>query len=144
MVRHLILGVPILRLRRKRPGTMRHFGTNESDYMTDVLSRETNAFIGNSAAGGKPFFAYVAPIAPHVPATPAPRDAHTYDGVKAPRLPSFNEADVSDKPPWIRQLPRLTPDQISAIDKRHEKRVESLQAVDDLVKGVVDTLRAPA
>ncbi|HET7271741.1 MAG TPA: sulfatase [Rubrobacter sp.] len=121
-------------------GTIRHYGKNESDYKTDVLSRKTNAFISNSVSQGTPFFAYVAPIAPHDPSTPVPRDAHTHDGVNGPRLPSFNEADVSDKPSWIRHLPRLTSDQISGIDKRHEKRVESLQAVDDLVEGVVDTL----
>jgi N-acetylglucosamine-6-sulfatase len=121
-------------------GTVRHFGTKDSDYKTDVLSRQTNAFIGKSASQGKPFFAYVAPIAPHDPSTPAPRDLHTFDGLKAPRLPSFNETDVSDKPSWIRQLPRLTAGTITAIDKRHEKRVESLQAVDDLVERVVDEL----
>ena len=48
-------------------------------------------FIGTSVAGGKPFFAYVAPKAPHSPSTPAPRDRHAYDGLKAPRLPSFKE-----------------------------------------------------
>ena len=93
-------------------GTKRHYGTSKSDYQTDVLSRETNAFIDNSASRSQPFFAYVAPIAPHVPAIPAPRDAHAYDGARAPRLPSFNEANVSDKPPWIRKLPRLTSDKI--------------------------------
>src|SRR5215210_3134797 len=122
-------------------GTTRHFGNTDSDYKTDVLSRKTNAFISDSAARGTPFFAYVAPTAPHDPATPAPRDAHAHDGVNGPRLSSFNEADVSDKPSWIRRLPRLTADQIAAIDKRHEKRIESLQAVDDLVEGVVGTLR---
>src|SRR5215218_3016186 len=122
-------------------GTVRHFGTKDSDYKTDVLSRQTNAFIGHSASQGKPFFAYVAPIAPHEPSTPAPRDQHTFDGLKAPRLPSFNEWDVSDKPSWIRKLPRLTADGITAINKRHEKRVESLQAVDDLVEGVVNELQ---
>jgi N-acetylglucosamine-6-sulfatase len=121
-------------------GTLRHFGTKDSDYKTDVLSRQTNAFIGNSASQGRPFFAYVAPIAPHEPSTPAPRDLHTFDGLKAPRLPSFNERKVSDKPSWIRKLPRLTADGITAINKRHEKRVESLQAVDDLVEGVVNEL----
>ena len=121
-------------------GTIRHFGTKDSDYKTDVLSRKTNAFIISSVSEGKPFFAYVAPTAPHDPATPAPRDAHTFDGVSGPRLPSFDEADVSDKPSWIRQLSSLTSDQIAAIDERHEKRVESLQAVDDLVEGVVNTL----
>jgi N-acetylglucosamine-6-sulfatase len=90
---------------------------------------------------GKPFFAYVAPLAPHLPSTLAPRNARNYDGAKAPRLPSFDEAAVSDKPPWIQQLPRLTSSQIAAIDNCHEKRVESVQAVDDLVGGVVGTLK---
>jgi len=120
--------------------TRRHFGTSNSDYKTDVLRRKTNEFIGTSVAQGKPFFAYVAPVAPHMPATAAARDTHTYDGVKAPRPPSFNERDVSDKPLWIRRLPRLSADKIANLDRRHEKRAESLQAVDDLVAGVVNKL----
>src|SRR5215208_6055478 len=122
-------------------GTLRHFGTTSSDYSTDVISRKTNTFIDNSASLGTPFFAYVAPVAPHAPSTPAPRDVNTYDGVKAPRLPSFNERDVSDKPSWIRQLPRLSDSKKTQIDNHHEKRVESLQALDDLVGGVVGKLR---
>jgi N-acetylglucosamine-6-sulfatase len=122
-------------------GTIRHFGTKASDYRTDVVSEETRKFIGRSVAQGKPFFAYVAPKAPHSPATPAPRDAHTYDGLKAPRLSSFNEQDASDKPSWIRQLPRLSDAKKAKIDNNAEKRAESLQAVDDLVAGVVGKLK---
>jgi N-acetylglucosamine-6-sulfatase len=122
-------------------GTTRHYGTSDGDYITDVLSAKTDEFIGTNVSQGIPFFAYVAPIAPHAPATPAPRDAHEgYDGIQGPRLSSFNEGDVSDKPSWIRQLPKLSSTQISAINKRHENRVESLQAVDDLVAGVVNAL----
>ena len=51
--------------------------------------------------------------------------------------------NVSDKPSWIRRLSRLSSSQISSINKRHENRVESLQAVDDLVEGVIDTLNSP-
>ena len=51
-------------------GTKRHFGS-DSDYITDVLKRQTQQFIGTSVAQGKPFFAYVAPKArmsrPHRP-----------------------------------------------------------------------------
>jgi arylsulfatase A-like enzyme len=122
-------------------GTITHYGTSDGDYLTDVLSSETSTFIQNSAPLDQPFFAYVAPIAPHAPATPAPRDEHTYDGVKGPRLSSFDEGVVSDKPSWIRQLPRLTAERVAEIDNRHERRVESLQAVDDLVQNVVLTLR---
>jgi N-acetylglucosamine-6-sulfatase len=125
-------------------GTVTHFGSRDSVYKTDVLSRRTNSFIGASAAQSEPFFAYVAPVAPHLPATPAPSDAHAYDGIDGPRLRSFNEVNVSDKPSWIRNRPRLTAAQIADIDARHERRAESLQAVDDLVEGVVDTLKKPA
>ena len=41
-----------------------------------------------------------------------------FAGATAPRTPSFNEADVSDKPPPIRNLPLLTAAQIAAIDQR--------------------------
>jgi N-acetylglucosamine-6-sulfatase len=122
-------------------GTIRHFGTADKHYLTDVLRRQTQSFIDASVVAGKPFFAYVAPTAPHPPATPAPRDRHTYDGAKAPRLPSFNERDVSDKPPWIRHLPGLGNRGKARIDSRHERRVESLQALDDLVAAVIDKLK---
>ncbi len=123
-------------------GRIRHFGTEDKDYATDVLSRKTKKFIEANANLGRPFFAYVSPLAPHKPYEPARRDEHTYDGEKAPRPPSFNEEDVSDKPPWIRSLPSLSADQIAQIDDRHEARAETLQALDDLVEGVVNKLRA--
>jgi N-acetylglucosamine-6-sulfatase len=122
-------------------GTLRHFGTGERDYQTDVLRSQAQQFIESSLTRGTPFFAYVAPIAPHEPATPAPRDQHVFDGEKGVRLQSFNEGDVSDKPPWIQRWPRLNADQIAEIDRRHERRVESLQALDDLVDGVMNKLR---
>src|SRR5215213_8013279 len=122
-------------------GTIRYFGTSDSDYVTDVLEEKAKTFISTSAAQGKPFFAYVAPIAPHAPATPAPYDRHSYDGLKAPRPPSFKERDILHKPPWIRSRPRLTPGQIAKIDKRHEARVETLQSLDDMVAGIVGKLK---
>jgi len=122
-------------------GTLRHFGTGERDYQTDVLRRHARQFIEASLTRGTPFFAYVAPIAPHEPAIPAPRDQHVFDGEKGARLHSFNEGDVSDKLPWVQRWPRLNTDQIAEIDQRHERRVESLQALDDLVDGIMSELR---
>jgi arylsulfatase A-like enzyme len=122
-------------------GTRAFFGKSESDYVTDVLSRETQSFLDASVGEGKPFFAYVAPKPPHEPATPAPRNANAFDGEKAPRLPSFNESAVSDKPPSVRSLPLLSPTQIAQIDTLHERRVESLQSVDELVEAVLNKLQ---
>jgi arylsulfatase A-like enzyme len=124
-------------------GTIKHFGTTAGAYSTDVLSRGTQQFVGASVAEGKPFFAYVAPKAPHDPYPGiVPRHEHDFDGIQGPRLPSFDEPDVSDKPPWIRSLPRLTSTKIATINKRHEDRVESLGSVDDLVGAVVAKLKS--
>jgi N-acetylglucosamine-6-sulfatase len=121
-------------------GRIIHYGSTPADYETDVIARHAKTFIGASAMARKPFFAFVAPRAPHSPATPATRDKHVHDGLKAPRLPSFNEKNVSDKPPWIRKLPGLSDARTAKIDNRAEKRAESLQALDDLVAGIVDRL----
>jgi N-acetylglucosamine-6-sulfatase len=55
-------------------------------------------------------------------------------------LPSFNESDVRDKPPWIRAQPKIDGAGIAKIDARHEGRAETIQALDDLVAGVVGKL----
>jgi arylsulfatase A-like enzyme len=121
-------------------GTTKFFGNSETDYSTDVLSKETQSFIDDSVGAGKPFFAYVAPKAPHVPAIPAPRHVGAFDDLKASRLGSFNEEDVDDKPPSIRSLPVLSQNQIAKIDATLDWQAESLQAVDDLVEAVVNKL----
>jgi N-acetylglucosamine-6-sulfatase len=128
-------------------GTTRHFGSRARDYSTDVFSRQTRAFIDASVGAGKPFFAYVAPsaphdVGPHEPPTPAPRHENAFDGEQAPRLLSFNEEDVSDKPPSIQSLPLLNDAKITEIEAFHEGRIESLQAVDELVEAVVGKLRS--
>jgi len=121
-------------------GATKHFDKDPSNYLTDVLSRETQYFIDASIAARKPFLAYVAPKPPHEPAIPAPRHANAFDGENAPRLPSFNERDMGDKPPWVQSLPPLSQTRSAQVDADHERRVEALQSVDDLVEAVVDKL----
>jgi hypothetical protein len=65
-----------------------------------------------------------------------------FAGVQAPRTPSFNEADVSDKPPSIRNLPLLTDAQIAAIDREYQARLEALQSLDEGIERIIDTLAA--
>jgi len=121
-------------------GRIIRYGSTSADYETDVIADRVRTFIGTSANAGVPFFAYVAPRAPHSPAKPAKRDKHAYDGLKARRLPSFNEKNVTDKPPWIRKLPMLSDAKKTKIDNRAEKRAETLRALDDLVAGIVSRL----
>lgn len=84
---------------------------------------------------------FVAPYAPHSPATPAPRHQGAFSGIAAPRPPSFNEADVSDKPQWLRQREVLGAREVAEIDELYRKRLESMLAVADMVSEIVSALR---
>jgi N-acetylglucosamine-6-sulfatase len=108
----------------------------------DVINTESQQFIQNSVTAGKPFFLYMSPKLPHLPSTPAPRYVNAFNGEPAPGLPSYNEEIVSDKPPWISSLPKISSTDAAAIQQRHENRVESLQAVDKAVKDIADKLSA--
>ncbi|HZS07932.1 MAG TPA: sulfatase [Blastocatellia bacterium] len=121
-------------------GKLVYYGNNPEDYGTDVYGRKAADFIERTAKEGKPFFAWLATYAPHGPATPAPRHAGLFPGARAPRGPSFNEADVSDKPAYIRNRPLLTAAQIARIDEAYRRRLQSLQAVDELIARLVGTL----
>jgi arylsulfatase A-like enzyme len=125
--------------RMNENGKIVSYGSRPEDYITDVLARKTADFIRR---GGQPFFIHLATYAPHGPATPAPRHADLFAGARAPRGPSFNEADVGDKPRWLQNRPQLLPRQIARLDVLYRRRLQSLQAVDDLIASIVDTLRA--
>jgi arylsulfatase A-like enzyme len=99
-------------------------------------------FVQRSVHAGQPFFAYVSLFAPHEPATPAPADVDRFAGAREPRTPSYDQADVSAMPVYIRDLPQFTPDESTAIDKLYQRRLESLQAVDRGVADLIATLRA--
>jgi N-acetylglucosamine-6-sulfatase len=120
------------------------YGGRDQDYFTDVISRTAADFINRSISQhpDKPFLVYLAPYAPHAPAIPAPRHQNAFPGIKAPRPPSFNEEDVSDKPEWVRKQPKLTSSQIADIDKLYRKRRQSLLAIDEMVQNIVFTLQA--
>jgi arylsulfatase A-like enzyme len=121
-------------------GRLVEYGSEPLDYLTDVLARKANQVIRAAAGSGTPFFLYVAPFTPHSPATPAPRHEHMFTDTEMPRSPSFNEADVSDKPGIIRDLLQIEPDEIAQIEETYRKRLRSMLAIDDLVEGIVNTL----
>lgn len=123
-------------------GVIRHYGSAPADYITDVLAHEASSFIARTVATqpGTPFFLELAFYAPHAPANPAPRHANLFPRIQAPRTPSFNEADMSDKPAWMQALPPLTEAQIVALDTLYRHKMQSLQAVDEAVAHVMQTL----
>src|SRR5581483_4561738 len=57
-----------------------------------------------------------------------------------PASPAFDEADVADKPPYVRRLPRITPAVRARIEQIYRAELASLLAVDDLVGRIVGAL----
>jgi N-acetylglucosamine-6-sulfatase len=108
---------------------------------TDLHARTAENLIRNTA-GNRPFFMYLAPNAPHDPAYFAPRHANLFTTTPLPKPQSFNEADVSDKPEWVQNKPRLSSTQISNLTQFYRKRLRALQSLDEMVERLVNALRA--
>jgi N-acetylglucosamine-6-sulfatase len=131
-------------------GQLVSHGHQPQDYLTDVLAGKATDFIRRSAAAHRPFFVYMATQVPHDEQSlgskpnprPAPRDAGAFAALPLPRPPNFNEADVSDKPAFIRNRPLIPPQNINQIARRYRDRTASLLAVDDAVASIVRTLKA--
>ena len=122
-------------------GTSVSYGSTPADYGTDVYLGKAVDFIQRTASTpNQPLFMYFATYAPHSPYTPAPRHAGLFPGVTAPHFPSFNEADVSDKPAYISSKPLLKATEISGIDSDYQMRLQALQAVDEAIATLVATL----
>jgi N-acetylglucosamine-6-sulfatase len=129
-----------LRYRMNENGRVVSYGKAPADYLTDVLSAKANAFVTDAAKRGVPFFLYLAPYAPHAPATPAPRDKRLFADARLPRMPSFDEADVGDKPEYIRRLPRIGGPRLRALRQHYLKRRRSVQAIDAMVESLIGEL----
>ncbi len=107
---------------------------------TDLFADKAASFV-RTAAGGAPFFMYLSTNAPHTPAYVPKRHEGMFSNVALPKPPSFNEADVSDKPAWVRDVPRLTSDDVGDLQLLHRKRLRSLQSVDEMFGRLVDALK---
>jgi arylsulfatase A-like enzyme len=100
-------------------GRIERFGDRPSDYSTTVLTSRALAFLRSAR---HPFFLYFAPVAPHLPAIPAP------------------QANISSEP-WAswhsRSLTRAGVDYTDSV-RRHQ--LQSLLSLDRSVKQIVHLL----
>jgi arylsulfatase A-like enzyme len=133
-------------------GRLETHGYAPREYQTDLITRRALRFIRGRS---RPFFLWTTYVAPHIgrphdltdplglnSTVPAARDSEAFLGATLPRPPSFDEADVSDKPPAIRNRPRLKSWQVAALASTHRQRLASLVAVDEGVARIVGALRA--
>ncbi len=131
-------------------------GAAVADFKQDVFSDLAVDAIQRNAPEG-PFFMGVMYTAPHSggpnpnpqppsncgsSAKPAPRHADSFNNEPLPIPPSYNEADVSDKPAAIQALPSITEARFTNTQRRYRCRIESLLSVDEGVGRIVDALEA--
>ncbi len=134
-------------------GSLRKYTEAAEDYSTEVFTKKARNFIRANARAGDPFYLQLGYAAPHGggggdpgrscnrAAVPAPEDIRTLKGKFAGILPpSFNEADVSDKPSAVSGREPLTPGQISDTLRKRRCAWESLLAVDRSVGDITKEL----
>ncbi|KAE8450080.1 hypothetical protein EG329_006861 [Mollisiaceae sp. DMI_Dod_QoI] len=133
----------------------------EGQYSTDVLAEKAYGLLNEGIYLKQPFFLTVAPVAPHSDVNastfvdpgagdeleritmtapiPADRHKHLFPDVKVPRTANFNP----DKPSgasWIKRLAKLTDEVVEYNDDFYRRRLQALQAVDELVEGLITRL----
>ncbi|TQV91343.1 arylsulfatase [Cordyceps javanica] len=117
------------------------------EYSTDLISRRSLEFLREGITAGQPFFLGVAPIAPHSEVTdtfrepvPASRHQDLFPNARVPRNKNFNP----EKPgtaSYFKNLPRLNDSQVRYLDNFQRRRLQSLQAVDDLISDIFNALQ---
>jgi arylsulfatase A-like enzyme len=122
-------------------GNLRSYGRSPADYGTQVLGNKAADFI-RTTDPNQPLFLYFAPHAPHSPATPAPADAQAFSDLPPWRPPSYGEADVSDKPAYVRAHQPITDAKAAKIAKFRLDQYRTLLGVDRAVKKILDALTA--
>ena len=107
---------------------------------TDHCFQWASEFVA-SVGADQPFVLWVAPELPHDPFTPPARYVRASVTVP-PEPPSVDEADVSTKPLFVRQKPRLTPTELATF--REDRRLQALDmlAIDDGLHQLVGALTA--
>jgi N-acetylglucosamine-6-sulfatase len=119
------------------------YGKDPDDYSTDVIRDYALGFLENTGEN-QPFFMYLAPLAPHwddqttpLSAVAPSRHEDDYQDLQLPYKPSLNETSMSDKPSWLRGIPKQD---LTTLDEVYQKRLRSLLAVDDLITALIQTL----
>ena len=130
-------------------GRLERLPNTTRNYQTDVYTRQGLRFIRQSDKARKPFFLTLAPLAPHgepkrtefPDPRPAPRHEGRFRHRPLPSGGSFNEADVHEKPKFVRNRDPLDRRERLRLRDRYRSRLASLLAVDDLVQRVVRGLK---
>jgi len=111
-------------------------GKQPENYTTSLIGNRSLEWIRSVIETGPshpPFFAYLGPHAPHLPATPAPWYLdHPVGNNKAPQEIYYNYSGTG-KHDFIPNEPIIDQDDYNSINEEYAKRLRSLLSVDDIV-----------
>ena len=128
------------RYRATDQGQQRYYGSEAASYSTRVLGDQIKKFL--SADRTTPFALQFTPRAPHDPATPDRIDSGAFKEHEYTLSPAYNEADVSDKPSFVRSRRPLNDKELEEIERFRRGQWESLISVDRVLANMVEQLRA--
>lgn len=125
---------------------------SQSEYLTTGVNRRAARMVGRYAKRRKPFYLQVDHLAPHVgagdehsrcrgAAVPNPLDEQLFAGASAPRGPAAGEADVNDKPEFVRRQPQPNSAALAKADRFYGCALASLRSVDRGIASIVSSLR---
>ncbi len=132
---------------------MTHRGQNPAANATRVATNKAVRLIHDFASPAVPFYLQLDEPAPHIGTQrdpygdcahapiPERRDEHAFAEVPLPRPPSFNEDDMSDKPPFLRGAPKLGPEEVNQVRRRWRCALASLRGVDRAVAQVYNAVK---
>ena len=125
-------------------GVVRSYGATPADYSTDVLANRAATFVNSTETDdARPFFLYLAPTAPHFNIGPPVRyQPNPFADAPLPTRANYDEADVSDKPTWLRDgVPPMGAAGTQTATDNMRNVLGSLLAVDDMVDHLVTQLK---
>jgi N-acetylglucosamine-6-sulfatase len=130
---------------------VKSYGSSRRDYLTTVLNHEATNDVRKFARKSAPFFLELDQYAPHTgaggsghckhAAVPAPGDQHRYSNTPLPKPPSYNEADMSDKPSFMQLYGKFGHRVASAMRDRYRCALASLREVDRGIGHIYKVLR---
>ncbi len=142
--------------------------SNRGRYSSTVVGDQVSGLVKEYGATGHPWFIWATPVAPHFGGPAEPDDPKSYrtatgylSKFQTPARPGWvkgrfddvithapgtrvhgpSEADVSDKPAYIRKLPEVTPYERAALLEVERQRAEALFAWDRQFGRIMRTLK---
>lgn len=107
----------------------------------DHLRGKVIGFVDDRARSAAPFYAHVSFFEPHSPYHYPDRYQGYYGSLRLPENPNFNEADVGDKPWFVRERSPYTQERKEQLTRYYRARARGVRAVDDAVGDIIAKLK---